>query len=228
MTISTRRRRAADAEGRRTAQAGYSVVELTMVVSIVGLLSAFALFELAGHRQAFRTDDQSRRILDFMRDASQRALVQRQLMRLEIDIDTNTMRIIDENAAGVADDAIVRREALPDQSVVRLVRTVVALNGPPTGVIAPPAPSNYNAAAYGVSTHPLSLNSTVSVMRFRPDGTVVDNANNVTSLTLYLWEPSTADANIPNVLGRVRAVTVFGGTGGIRLWKYNGNNFIAG
>lgn len=226
MTISQERPRAAAAKGRVNAQAGFSFVELLVVLSIIVIMSTYAVFTMRAQRNAFRTDDQGRRILDYIRDASQRALVQRQMMRMEIDLNTSVMRIIDENGAGTTDDVIVRREGLLSPTEVRTVRTVFALNGPPLGVVAPPAPSNYPAAVYAASTHPLSMNNTVCLMRFRPDGAVVDNANNVVSLTLYLWEPAAGNLDAPNEPRRVRAITVFGGTGGVRLWKYNGAAFV--
>lgn len=223
MSFPNRHRPVADARG--SAQSGYSMVELILAVAMILVMTAFAVFALRGNRNTFRSDDQAMRILDFMREASNRALAQRQIMRLEIDVTTNVVRIIDENAAGNGDDRIVRRETLENPNAVRLVRSGGGANSPPNAVNTPPAPSNYAAATFAASTHPLSQNNSVCVLRFRPDGTVVDANNNITSMSLYLWEPSSTNADVPAERRRVRAITVFGGTGGVRLWKYDGAAF---
>jgi Tfp pilus assembly protein FimT len=223
MTFPNRHR--PDAVARRSVQAGFSMIELTLTVSMIAVMSIFAIFALRGSRDTFRSDDQAMRILDFMREAGHRSLAQRQIMRLEVDVTTNAVRIIDENAAGNnGDDRIVRRETLQGPTSVRLVRSG-GTNSPPNAVNTPPAPSNYAAATFAPSTHPLSQNNSVCVMRFRPDGTVVDDNNNIVSLSLYMWEPGTSNPDNPKEKKRVRAITVFGGTGGVRLWKYNGSAF---
>ncbi len=208
-------------------EGGFSLVELLIVLAITIIMSTVAVLAIRGTRTAYRTDDEALRIIDFMRDASQRALVQRQTMRLEIDKDDNVIRLIDENGAGTTDDKIFRQEQLEPTTTIRYTRSDATV-GPPDSVVAPPSPSNYTAATFAQSTHPLSNNHSVCVIRFKTDGSATNVAGDSTSLTLYVWEPSATDSNKSKDLRLVRAITIFGGTGGVRFWKFNGTAFIKG
>lgn len=236
-----------------SAENGFSLIELLIVVAIISIMTTFAIFALVPHRNLYRTDDQALRILDFMRDASQRALTQRQVMRLEIDQTDNVIRIVDENlvGAGTADDGMVRQEPLENPANVRMYLNPAAagppiISGPPdasggagpVAVVSPPAPSNFPAAAYAACLHPLAVSHTAGhngwTARFLSNGSVVDagidaagtNAT-LTSATLYLWPPQAGDPDTATTPGAVRAITVFGGAGAIRLWKYDGIAFVA-
>lgn len=207
-------------------QAGVSMLELLVVVAIGTALAGAAVFSATKYKDAYGTDDQQMRVMDLMRDASNRALVQRQTMRLELDATDNVLRLIDENGAGTTDDLVVRLERLASSELVRMTRLTVGDNMPPSGITAPPAPANYNPAVFALSTHPLSTGKRVCVLRFRLDGAVVNTIGEVTSATIYIWEPDkNLGANIPKEKKRVRAVTIFGGTGVMRLWKHDGAVF---
>ncbi|MBA3439777.1 MAG: prepilin-type N-terminal cleavage/methylation domain-containing protein [Pyrinomonadaceae bacterium] len=230
---------------------GFSLIELFVVIAIILIMSTFAIFALMPHRNAYRTDDQALRILDFMRDAGQRAITQRQVMRLEIDQTTNVIRIIDENqvALGTADDAMVRQEALENPNFVRLYLTPAGATPPtsggppnsggtPSAVTLPPAPSNFPAAVYAACLHPLTVSHSANhngwTARFLSNGSVVNAGTNaagtnatLTSATLYLWPPQAGAPNTAAQPQAIRAITVFGGTNAVRLWKYNGNAFVS-
>jgi prepilin-type N-terminal cleavage/methylation domain-containing protein len=202
-------------------QAGYSLIELLIVISIITIVSAYALFAMAGHKNAYKTDDEALQVIDYINTASQFAITKRRTMRLEIDRTANVIRIIDENTAaqGTADDTVMKQAALLPAFEVRV-------DAAPAG-IAQPNPPNYPVAVYAASTHPLSNGNQVCVARFRLDGSVVDVNNNITSLTLFLWPPDPNNSNNARLPQAVRAITVFGGTGVVRLWAYNGTTYIA-
>ena len=232
---------------------GFSLIELFIVVAIIMVMTTFAIFALMPHRNLYQTDDQALRVLDFMRDASQRALTQRQVMRLEIDQTNNVIRIIDENQVdqGTADDRAVRQEALENPNNVRMYLTPPGAtppttsgppnsSGPPSAVAVPPppAPSNFPAAAYAACMHPLAVSHSAGhrgwTARFLSNGSVVNAGSDavgtnatLTSATLYLWPPRAGAPNTAAQPQAVRAITIFGGTGAVRLWKYNGNAFVS-
>lgn len=188
---------------------GFSVIELLIVVAIVIILTAAAVFTLTPQRRAFRTDDAASQVTNFLRDAYQRALAQRQTMRVEIDRAQMLIKIVDENRLPVGDEIEVRRAKLNDE---------INLNQPAVGagVVNPPAaPYNYPPAVYS---------SNVWAGRFRSDGSVVDLAGNPLSATLFfsLVNPQVSDSNL------IRAVTLFGPSGSVRVWRYTGQEFDAG
>lgn len=194
---------------RRKAEGGFSVVELMIVGAIIIVLTAISFFLLAPHKRSHRSEDAAAQATNFLRDAYQRALAQRQTFRVQIDRANQIISIIDENRLPVGDEKEVRRDVLLDQ---------VTLDPPVFGATpigAPPAPYNYSAAAYA---------SNLWVARFRSDGSVVDASGNPVSATLY-FSPVNLKTTEKTL---IRAVTVFGPSGSIRLWKYDGANFNAG
>lgn len=196
-------------------QAGHTLIEVLIVVALIMIMLSFALFGMTGHKNAYKADDETMRILSVLREASQLALTQRQPMRVELDATNKTIKIYDENLPGAGDDQQKRIVYLENASNIRV-------DAAPTGITAP-NPPNYTAAAF-VGTSPK-----VWSIWFRRNGTVTDNqATPVpTSVTIYIWPPDPANNNQAKNSKQVRAITIFGGTGVIRFWKYNGTTFVA-
>lgn len=221
----------ADPNGSRLhAQKGTSVAELLIVVVVIMIVATFSILSLTGHKAAYKTDDQALQIIDLLRSASLRAVTQRQTIRVEINLTTNNVKMIDENLpASSADDVVVRSMALQNVADVKL-------NAQPLNVTTlPPSPSNFPTAVYVASVHPSSISNNVFTIRFRIDGTVVNAGTDalganaaITSSTLFIWPPIPTDATRARTTGAVRAITIFGPTGNIRLWKYSGTSFVLG
>lgn len=195
--------------------AGHTLIEILIVLAIMGIMLSIVLFSMTAHKNAYKSDDETLRIINVLREASQLALTQRQPMRVELDATNKTIKIFDENLAGVGDDQQVRIVYLENSTNIR---EDVA----PSGITAP-NPPNYTASAFA------GTNPKVWTIWFRRDGTVTDNASPPipNSSTLYIWQPDPANTNQAKNNKQVRAITVFGGTGVIRLWKYNGTKFVA-
>ncbi len=188
---------------------GFSVIELLIVFAIVIVLTAAAVFTLSPQRRAYRTDDAAGQVTNFLRDAYQRALAQRQTMRVQVDRANMLIKIIDENRLPVGDEIEVRRAKLNDE---------VSLNQPAAGaglVNPPPAPYNYPVADFA---------NNLWEARFRSDGSVVDTAGNPLSATLFFSLVNMNGSDSP----LIRAVTLFGPSGSVRVWRYTGQSFDAG
>jgi Tfp pilus assembly protein FimT len=188
---------------------GYSVIELLVVVVIIITLTAAAVFSLVPHRHAYGTEDAAGQLTNFLRDAYQRAISQRQTMKVQIDRTNMLIKIIDENKLPAGDEIEVRRAKLNNE---------ISVNQPTVGgspLNAPAAPYNYPVAVYS---------SNLWEARFRSDGSVVDNAGNTLSATVFFSfvNMKTSDTNL------IRAVTLFGPSGSVRFWRYTGSSFDAG
>jgi prepilin-type N-terminal cleavage/methylation domain-containing protein len=66
-------------------------------------------------------------------------------------------------------------------------------------------------------TGAIAFGSTPTI-RFTTDGTLIDSSGDVLNGTLFL--------GVPNDIGSARAVTIFGATGLIRSWKWNGTVWV--
>jgi Tfp pilus assembly protein FimT len=193
----------------RRAEQGYSFIELLVVASLIIVMIAVAVFTLGHSRRSYRSDDAASQVVNFLREAYGRALSQRQTMSVRIDRANQTIALIDENRIVAGDEFEVRRAPLIDQ---------VSLSQPAVGGVSvgvPPAPYSYASAVYS---------SNVWEAHFRSDGSVVDAAGNPMNATLF-FSPTNLSDNDANL---IRAVTLFGPSGSIRVWRFSGQSFTAG
>ena len=214
--------------GVATADAGFSLIELLLVSAIILILVGFSVFALLPHKNLYKVEDQSLRVLDFMRDSSQRALTGRQTIRLEIDLTDNQIRIVNDSTG-----TVLRRETLENAANVTMTQPATLVSGVMTGTSKPtnvnlPNPPNLAAATFQNN----SQSHLVCALYYRSNGTITDSSNNLRNATFFLWTPQTATSTGAAHLGKpVRAITVFGPTGATKMWAYNGattgNPFIA-
>lgn len=207
---------------------GYSLLELLIVVTIISVMSSFAVFQYVGNKKAYATEFEAFKIINMLRNASQRAISQKQVMRVEIDVDDNVLRLIDEESVEATspdphtNDFVVTTQPLDDN--LRIIKASDK-SEPPTGITTTPN-SAIGPANFARSTNPLSLNKKVWVARFLSNGTVVNETGvSPTSATIYVWQPA-SDVNATDTPQLVRAITLFGSSGAVRYWVYDGNTFI--
>lgn len=205
---------------------GFSVTELMIVFVILAIMSAISLPYFFNYRKLYKAEEQSLKLLDLMRETNQMALTRRRTFRFEVDLTANTALIIDENEPGNADDIQIKSIQLEPVSDIRV-------NQAPAGITTTNLPG-YAAAVYAndsighqVPGKPRVSGNTVWATRFRSDGSVVNTAGVPVSATLYVWEPSTPGATTAKNNNGIRVVTLFGGSGAVRYWKYNNNQFYS-
>lgn len=200
---------------------GVTMVELLIVMAVIAVMSAVSLFYLTGHQKLYKPDEQLLRIADVLQEARQRAMTQRETIRVEIDKTANIVRLFDENTAtsGNADDKEVRRLTLLSTSDVRMDQAPTNITyNPPESVPVP-------IAVYKQSTYPASNGNQVCTLRFYSNGNVgdADSSPNVAGpgATLYVWSPSSNNSTTSSI---ARAITITGATGAIRLWEFDPNS----
>ena len=235
MKLIDRAATASDSNIKNSSESGISVVEILLVLVVLSVLLAFAI-PLSGFRGVYKTEDQALKIMDLMREASKLAMSRRSTFRVEIDQTANTAMIIDErgNVAGLA----VKTVPLNTISEVKMDQR-------PTGItVFPTAPALTDAvyatdAAGGGATDPQAIGhknlsggatvsgNTVWKARFRSDGSVVDKNGVPINVNLYLYPPVTSASTTAGNPKLVRAVTVTGGNGAVRYYRYDGTAFAA-
>lgn len=210
-------------KGRLGRSAGFSVIELLMVLAIAIILAAIALPNLYNSRRLYQTEDQALQLMDALSETSQLAMMRRRTFRLEVDLTDNAILIIDENNDDP--DTLVKRLPLMSPADVRL-------DGPPSGVERPDPPNYFDIffaedALGHFRNGDQVIGNTVWAARFRRDGSVVTPAGNPMSTTIYLWPPEVVGSDDARSLTEIRAITLFGGSGAVRYWKYNGTDFVS-
>lgn len=192
--------------------AGYSLIELLLVLTIITIMSAVTGYYLTFHKQAYRADDQALQIIDILQEARQRSLTQRLTMRVEIDMTTNSVKLYNEQTPTTTnDDVLIRQVSLMP------VDQVIIDKKPSEITETPPEPIPTGDAEFKTSTYPSSNSHKVCTMRFQSDGKVTDAAGVTTGNNLYVWMPNKTDPTKSDI---ARAITVIGSTGSIRLWEY--------
>ena len=94
---------------KQRTHSGFSVIELIVVLGIIALLSAISLPYIYNYKKLYKSEDQSLKVIDLMREAGQLALTRRRTMRFEIDLTDNAVLIIDEKSTGSADDTQLKK-----------------------------------------------------------------------------------------------------------------------
>lgn len=202
---------------------GFSVVEMLIVVAIMMVMMAISLPYFYNYNKLFKSEEQALKVMDLMRETSQLALNRRRTFRLEVDVTSNSVRIIDEN--GSDPDTLVKSIPMEPIGVVRM-------DAPPNGIDRP-NPPDYGAAAFKVDEHGHMdgsthiIGNTVWDLHYKSDGTVVTDADLPISATLFFYPPTSGGSDDTSDPNQVRAVTLYGGSGSVRYWKYNGTTFAA-
>lgn len=209
---------------RQSSMTGFSLIELLVVVALIFILSAISLPYILNYKKLYKSEDQALKVMDLMREASQLALTRRRSMRLEIDLTTNEVLIIDGNGPGNADDTEIKAIPLEPVNEIRMDQIPMSVTRP--------SPPNYNDAVFAVDAighlrgaTPV-IGNTVWQIAFQSNGSVLNAANIPVSVNLYIWPPLTPGSPSSRNTREVRAITMYGGSGAVRYWKHNGTTFL--
>lgn len=204
---------------RPSKQAGFSLVELMIVVTIVLAATAAAMINLVPSIKTSRSNAAMELVLGELRRAHERAVDERRIYRVTftapntIQLDVGRVAVI---GATITAGAPV---FVPAQTPLTLPGTVqfVAVPGIPTNPLA--TPDGLGTAANAIDFD-LASGGGGNEIYFQPDGRALDAANRLNDGVVYLAEP--------NNLSSSRAVSLFGSTGRTKGWTFSQVGGIAG
>lgn len=176
---------------------GFSLLELMLTIGIIGVISAIAVVQFGTAQQSIKGDGVMRVVLAQMNTARELAISQRRNMQVSF-LTPNALQIIRQN--------------VPSGTTV--VGSTVFESGAqyylPPGL--PDTPDGFG------KTQAVDFGTATAVM-FSSDGTCIDQTGNPVNGTIFV--------GLPGQLLSSRAITLLGGTGRVRGYRWNGLRWVA-
>lgn len=205
-------------------QRGFSVIELLVVVVILGILTALTVISLNPNRRQIKTDDAAGAIYNIMRQARIQSITRRQFYGVVINA-SNTPQTMTLNSSNISLTFLPQSISLVDMGQlsagdekITLTKTLPAdiiINAsffPTTNNPDFPVPEKtFNK--YDFSTGPY-------VTFFDPAGRSVNAANGAGTQSFSTFYFSSFDVDLTKSSTLLRAVTLYGSTGGLKFWRY--------
>ena len=199
---------------KRSSEAGFTLAELMIVVGVVSVTMGMAVVVMPGMVKQVKADAATEGIVNTLRLARDRAISERRNMDL-VFVHPNRLKIV--------------REEIVYNS------TTGTWSSSPTGATNPTLVDttldNNQKFAYlstgdtddhfGLTNNPLAfgtLAAATPTIMFTSEGTLVDVNGDTTNGTIFL-------ATGVDVL-TARAVTIFGATGLVKIWKWDGRRWV--
>jgi prepilin-type N-terminal cleavage/methylation domain-containing protein len=176
---------------------GFTLVEMLMTIAVLGVVCAMAVGIMPSFINSNRADSSIMATLSAVELARDRSIGERREFQLIFTAPSHIQ--------------VVRIEVAPVGTTT--VLDTVLENGQEfrqfVGI--PDTPD-----AFG-SSGPIAFGATPTI-RFTSDGSLLDSAGDPVNGTVFLGEPNRPSS--------ARAITIFGATGLIGAWKWNGNAWI--
>jgi prepilin-type N-terminal cleavage/methylation domain-containing protein len=177
---------------------GFTLVEMLLVVAVMGTLAAMAVVIGPNFARQAKADSGTIAVLETLRTARETAISQRRNVQIRF-LGTNQLQ--------------TAREEIPAANGTTILRTVV-LEGRVQFLLVPGVPDTPDlfgratATAFGPSL----------TRSFTSEGTLIDANGDPLNGTIFLATP--------NVANSARAITIFGTTGLMRTWRWNGRVWV--
>lgn len=186
---------------------GFSLIETMVVVMIIMIVCAIAIFALQPSLQSSRADNAMREVLDQMRQAREYSIANRRYVQITFPV-----------VAGKSEVVMTQLNATPfGPGGTNAVLSTVVLAPPTQFYVFPTTPDTPDGYGNSASIVFEGTNGgPPGGMAFQSDGTLVDMAT---------FQPINGSVflGISTVKTSARAVTVLGSTGRIRGWKGTGS-----
>ena len=193
-------------------ESGFSLIELVLVVTLMGIMMAIAVPQLVGQRRLLRTAAIPREMITQLRNARQQAITQRESFTFQYNNITKQILIIDNNAGGVA---VLNSPAYPNNPGSKVVATSsLAVGGLSSTEINYGIPTGVPTTALDDSVLRTNLTSGKVNITFQPDGTVIDANGNPLDRALFIY-----NSQLPKETAA--AISIVGSGGRVKLWRYD-------
>lgn len=206
--------------------AGYSVIEILVVVLILSILATLSIISLGSHNRMVKTEDGAGAIFSIMRQARVQSITRRQfyaivintagaeqsvkvhtssMAKLMLKFPAQSVTLVDMGTQDLDDETITLTKKLPVDVVVN------ANSGLPVNTAFPVPERNFTTAAF---------NNGIFICYFDPAGRAVNNCDGTGTQVYTTFYFSSFDINSTVSAPLLRAVTVYGATGGVKFWRY--------
>lgn len=184
-------------------QAGYSGLEMLLVVGILGIASAIALLQIGNVQPSLKGDGAMRTVIAQLNTARELSITQRRRIQVTF-TGGNTINLIRQNVPVASGTTVLA--SVPLEGGLQFSLT-------PGLPDTPDAFGNGAAVSFGTAT----------AVSFNSDGTFInDNSGTPINGTVFLTMPNQANqANRSS-----RAVTILGATGRVRGYKWDGSKWV--
>jgi prepilin-type N-terminal cleavage/methylation domain-containing protein len=183
--------------GRPARQAGFSLIEMLLVVGILGIVAAIAIPVSSTFIKQSQADGATSVALNALQDARERAIAERRNIQVNF-VPPNRIRIERVEVPGPG-------TTLLTQVYLESLQTFRKVNGIPDTL-----------DEFGDET-PVYFTGTLPVM-FTSDGSLIDANGDVVNGSVFLAGPGSSDSQ--------RAITIMGVTGLIRTWRWSGTEWV--
>lgn len=192
---------------RANAQAGFSIIELLIVIAIILVISAMTWIQIQGTLRKAKSDTAMQTTLAQMRQVHEAAIDQRKIYRLTFNPPGTIQLDRMDLGAGGAFVAVFQ-----STTVLPVEISFLIVNGMPN-----PGPDGLgtgaNAIDFGVDN-----GGGLNQIFFQPDGSARDNVNRLNNGVVYMGRP--------NDLQSVRAVSLLGATGRTKPWMISNGAWV--
>lgn len=209
---------------------GFSLMEILVVVAILGILATLVVLTLAPHRRMVKTEDAANALFTVMRQARILAVTRRQFYAVVINVDTNNHPAgdipLNNGSLPTGSEYLARSVSLVDMGAMSPgdERIVLVKQFPLTvninNLSELPAVTTFPLPERSFSAPTLNTSSYSYVCYFDPAGRAVNRADNTGNQEYRLFAFSAPDARLTSAPTLMRAVTLYGSTGGLRSWRY--------
>ena len=186
---------------------GFSLVELVVVVAVMFIIAAFAIFQSTGTMASYKANAAQDLVFSQLRVARGLAISQRRTVQVWID----------QSFSGPGGTQQVKYQVQAAAQTAEVAGPIVAvpLPAPVQFLLEPGVPDTPMAFGNVAAVFIGNTSGGPAIMQFNPTGTFTDNTGTaILNGTVFL--------GIPGQASTARAITIMGGTGRVRQYTWNG------